>query len=217
MSKYKSLEELKKNHIDKVPLAKKFLNDNSNKSLTYKSLRAFFDEYETAKKNGKKEGGAKFSERVFSYWTMKNLKKNGSYPEVTIQHRHQIKLHSIKGEEAYVTKKFDFSFEGATNKKVFIEFKCNIDNIEKDLYKFFLLKGDKSIKNSVTAIVIFEGEDNWKNKRKKNNGELSGYAKLLQDSKAKELLDEYFYFPINNKRKATKGIKSYKNFLKTEI
>lgn len=85
------------------------------------------------------------------------------------------------------------------------------------MYKFFLLKGDKSIKNAVTAIVIFEGEDNWQDKRKQNNGELSGYAKLLKNAKAKEFLDKYFYFPIENEQRVEEEIKNYIRFLKTEI
>ena len=118
MNKYNHLDEMKENYIDNSEggrLAKRFLNDNGNKCLTANSFRAFFEEYEEAKK--KKEGGAKFSERVFSYWTMKNLTKNGSYPEVTVQCGRKIKLHDDKNDEVYVTKKFDFFFKSKKKKK----------------------------------------------------------------------------------------------------
>jgi hypothetical protein len=200
--KFENLKEMKDEYINQNALARIFLQDR--KILSINSLCAFFRKYEEKDKNGKKKGSASFSERVFSYWTMKIL--NGKPCETHYS--------TQNGQPLVHNKKFDFFFEGKGKKKVFIEFKCNVDNIEKDLYKFWLLKRDrdKADKNIITALVIWEGNDN--SKRKKID-EDSSYMKLLKDASVKKrnILNKYFYFPINNSKKLREGIKNYINFL----
>ena len=115
-------------YINRNELAKKFLKDHQ--LLSYDYLCAFAKMYEKRDVGGRKQGSAKFSERVFSYWTMKIIKEktcNTHYSPKNVQ----LLCSNMR---------FDFFFESERNKRVFIEFKCNIDNIEKDLYKFFLLQ-----------------------------------------------------------------------------
>lgn len=170
-----------------------FLNNQNYCSLSVDSLRAFAERYN----NLQRRGGAKFSERVFIYWTVKKLLQNNVSLNVKIHDKFNIPILPVE-ENIEVPKIIDFSFQCNNSSRVYIEFKCNIDMVEKDLYKFYLMKRNNHNPSIITSIFIWERVDHWKYA----NGNHGQYALLLNDAKVKGSLDEFFYFPVydrNNK------------------
>jgi len=185
-----NLQEYWQNYVSTNKHAKSFLTDKQNCYLLVASIEKFADIYESQKLD--KTAGAKFSERVFSYWTIKELLKNNVSLSVKIHDNIQISI----GDDS-ITKKIDFSFQKNCGSRVYyIEFKCNIDMIEKDLYKFYLMKCYNSNHNFVTSMFIWERSDS----RSYARGGLSQYALLLKDAKTNGFLDEYFFFPIYDRK-----------------
>ncbi|MFA5386762.1 MAG: hypothetical protein WC297_03815 [Candidatus Paceibacterota bacterium] len=197
---FKKLKEMKDKYEKENGPTKTFLKKYGE--LSEKSLLAFFDEHYKKDKSNNRIRSSSFSDRVFAWWTMQFLNDkvcNAPY--------------SPKDDNPLVSnKKFDFFFEGRGKKKVFIEFKKNIDNIEKDLFKFWLLNGAGTDKNIITALVVWEENDNSTYK----NGDRSSYINILKHAKKAEFLTEYFYLPKDNREKLIKGIKGYTTFL-TEL
>ena len=182
MPEYSSIEELWNKYVCDNRLAKNFLE--RHRCLSVASLREFAEKYEKNKRGS--EGGAKFSERVFSYWIAKELFEYDASSRVRIHDNREIRLH----DKTTVDKRIDFSFQRGSGPRVYIEFKCNIDMVEKDLFKFYLMKRNKC--EIVTSIFIWERCDKWEYAK----GGPSQYARLLEDTQAHGFLDEYFYFPI---------------------
>lgn len=184
MREYCNLTELWDDYASKNELAKSFLSNETHCCLSVPSLTKFAKIYEENKGRG---AGAKFSERVFSYWIAKELFEYNVPLKVRIDDEISIEL---SGEIGSIPKKIDFSFKRGSGPRVYIEFKCNIDMVEKDLYKFYLMKRDDD--EIVTSIFIWERSDNWEYAK----GGPSQYARLLEDAQASGFLDRYFYFPI---------------------
>jgi len=88
MREYSSLEALSDEYVCDNRLAKKFLE--KHRCLSVASLRKFAEKYE---KNKGSEGGAKFSERVFSYWIAKELFEYDVSSRVRIHDNREIRLH----------------------------------------------------------------------------------------------------------------------------
>jgi len=206
-----TIQEMQNEYINNNELANGFLNNHNNQALSYNSLRAFAGLYEERDQNGRRMGSAGFSERVFSYWTMRQLENNGNYTPVDIQYNHEIELRDDEDILGTVRKRFDFSFVGLDDRRIIIEFKCNIDNVEKDLYKFYLLKRENLNANRfVTALLVWEVENNWLDR----NGNLGQYARLIRDAKVSGFLDEYFYFAVeDDEQNIDQEIRGYAGFL----
>lgn len=190
MREYCNLTKLWDDYVSKNELARSFLSNETHCCLSVPSLTEFARVYEDNK--GRRGAGAAFSERVFSYWIAKELFEHNVPLKVRIDDKISIEL---SGEIGSIPKVIDFSFKRGSGPCVYIEFKCNIDMVEKDLFKFYLMKRKHS--EIVTSIFIWERSDHWEYAK----GGLSQYARLLKDAQANGFLDRHFYFPIYDRNK----------------
>ncbi|PKL48462.1 MAG: hypothetical protein CVV39_04350, partial [Planctomycetes bacterium HGW-Planctomycetes-1] len=160
--------------------SKKFLDNRVNRNLSQNSFKNFIKTYQKNKRSA-------FSERVFACWIMDEHMSGKNFKVLpTVQD-------DIKVLNGTVNKRIDFSYEGTKRQrkfKVLIEFKCNIDLIEKDLYKFYLIPRCVKKLQIIKCLFIWEWKDNWTDK----NGQPSSYAKLLEHAQRKGFLNQYFYF-----------------------
>jgi len=188
-----------------------FFKKKENRELTVNSLKAFGRNYEYWKKS--KESGAKFSERIFTYWIIQELKTRG-FKEARLRKRYDvpIRIPTGNGKTEEITKVIDFCFIDKDGKEIYIEYKCNIDLVEKDLYKFYLIKRYKEQKPT-TVLLIWEIRNNWNDKKK---NEPSQCANLLINAKAERILDEYFYLPISDKNKLREQVFDFKRFIESK-
>ena len=138
--------------------------------------------------------GAKFSERVFSYWLYKEVEEFS--PTIERQKKLEIKLplepSGVSENEVNIKKTPDLYLQ-YNNRKILVEFKTNIDMVEKDLYKFCLYKeyGDS---DKEVLFFIWEREDNRFYKRGKRPE--SQYHSMLRLAVDDSVIDEFVYFPI---------------------
>jgi hypothetical protein len=98
-----------------------------------------------------------------------------------------------------IKKWFDIVVE-VRGKTTLVEIKKNIDNVEKDLFKFILLKHSPKGHEYRKIMVIWEEEDRS-----------GSYAKILEFAKSKNWIDEWFYFCRG--RNFEKEKQKLKNFL----
>ena len=169
---------------------------NKHDVLTVKSFIKFSEWYWDENKFGPKGAGAKFSERVFASWVYNYLNRSKVLKEISMQHKMPLKVEGVE-------KQVDLYIKTSGGSSL-IEFKCNIDMVEKDLFKFSLSKS-----KSEKVIFIWEMPD----KMYSSKGEDSSYLKLLKYFK-KEYGIHYFYFPVHNRS----GSKSESNkYLSAEI
>ena len=169
--------------------------------LCIESLKAFKKKYYPEDKNNPKGKGkplgAKFSERVFSYWLYKEVEEFD--PTIESQKELVIKLPFIKPltqlgnpENEVKIKKTPDLYLQYNNRKILVEFKTNIDMVEKDLYKFWLYKRHGNPDKEI-LFFIWEGEDNRFYKR--GNRSESQYHSMLRLA-VRDTIDEFVYFPI---------------------
>ncbi|MCX5718219.1 MAG: hypothetical protein NTW44_07985 [Nitrospirae bacterium] len=110
----------------------------------------------------------------------------------------------INGAKNIIKKDADLFIKSNRN-EIIIEFKCNIDMIEKDLFKLMLAP-----RKYKKILFIWEKRDN--SKKAKSDKE-SSYITILKYAKEKKWIDEYFYFPLLGKN----GRKVAPSRLKKEI
>lgn len=202
---YKSSAELRENYVKKNCDADKFLI--THERICPMSLiefkREYYKEYrdETEGKKSRSSLGAKFSERVFAYWLFRELEDVGHQEGVSVHKK--VRVTAVTSEKIdYI---IDFSFQNK-HRNYYIEFKCNIDNIEKDLYKFSRIhdrwrEGELGSEEPIKVLFVWEREDN---SYKYRSGERRKDAVLLEDAKCTGILDDYFYFPCEKELMATK-------------
>lgn len=126
--------------------------------------------------------GAKFSERVFTYWIYKVV---GEMQTKVLETHYQCKLiipTVIKDIDLYIK---------TEQSETLIEFKCNIDMIEKDLFKLMHLNEPGKRK----CLFIWEKHDSSTNR----DGEDSSYMKLLKFFSSEKYGIDYFYFPLSRR------------------
>lgn len=191
-------------YIKKNSSAVKFLQKKSNQSFNVNSFKRFGEEYS-------KSGNAAFSEKVFVKWIWNELKENNKV-EITPQKTYPIE---IKGGTGRIEKNADLFIE--TNKiKMILEFKCNIDMIEKDIFKLMLAP-----KEYKKLLFIWEQYNNELNRF----GVDSSYTTILKCAKEQKWIDDYFYFPLWEKddetrvpdNKIKKEIERFKKYLKVNL
>lgn len=153
----------------------------NHKVLTVNSFFEFSKWYWDKSKFGPKGAGSKFSERVFASWVYNHLEGDKELEEISMQHKMPLIVPGVK-------KQVDLYLKTQRG-SLLIEFKCNIDMVEKDLFKFSLSKS-----KSEKVIFIWEMQDNMYSA----NGDDSSYLKLLKYFKKKYNI-YYFYFPVNNR------------------
>lgn len=152
-------------------------------TISAESFQAFNDWYWA--EEFPRGAGAKFSERVFTYWIYKAVKD--MQPKVFTHYQCKLIIPTvIKDVDLYIE---------TTRSKTLIEFKCNIDMIEKDLFKLMHLNEPKKRK----CLFIWEVYDNSKNR----HDEDSSYMKLLKFFSDDKYGIDYFYFPLLKKPEAT--------------
>jgi hypothetical protein len=162
----------------------KFLRNHPKFSAD--SARKFADKYYDSKSEGKL--GSKFSERIFVKWILNALE--GEIDRNNIKTHFPFSL-MLDGKEITDGKKADLYIKRGDT-EVLIEFKCNIDNIEKDLFKFVF--SDKKYKK---ILFIWEGWDKSENQ----NGEDSSYLKILKAFENPPYKIDYVYLPVYEKNK----------------
>lgn len=116
----------------------------------------------------------------------------------------QLALPGLKRQNI-IKKIFDFAILSDDNTLLIADVKTNIDLVEKDLYKLFLLSEAELIEYPVlnskpkdlkTLQSIWEGDGN--NRWSKDPRSLSHEAALIELAKIKGHLDEYLYVPFND-------------------
>ena len=95
-----------------------------------------------------------------------------------------------------VSKLFDLYLKKTNNSSALIEFKCNIDMIEKDLFKFIYCKTESN-----KVLFIWEVFDH----RKTASGNPSSYLKMLEYFERNKNI-KYFYFPLLRDKKDKQDI-----------
>ena len=123
--------------------------------------------------------GSKFSERVFTKWIYESVADLD--PRWTKQSKLDLLVQGVQ-------KQVDLQLV-LNGIEFLIEFKCNIDMIEKDIFKFIYLKDQTPQK----LIFIWEYIDNSQSVR---NGD-SSYLRIL-DYFEKNNGINYYYFPLRN-------------------
>ena len=173
--------------------------------FTASAFKKFEEWYWDESKFDGKGGGSKFSERVFSFWIYNFLNSNNTSFEIKPQSKFPLVIDGV-------TKQVDLHLL-TNNGSSLIEFKCNIDMIEKDIFKFIYsdLEANK-------IIFIWEVCDN----SKAANGEDSSYLKILKHFKSVSNIN-YFYFPLMDRKKEyyrsniviSKEIAEFKKYLQS--
>ena len=100
----------------------------NHKVLTVNSFFDFSKWYWDKSKFGPKGAGSKFSERVFASWVYNHLEGDKELEEISMQHKMPLIVPGVK-------KQVDLYLKTQRG-SLLIEFKCNIDMVEKDLFKF---------------------------------------------------------------------------------
>ena len=165
------LPNLKERHLTRFSNVKKLFSGGG----TY---------YRFVTKDGKqvKSGGGKYSERFFALFLAHILTDLGK--EFALRRRKKVRIHLEKDKS--VNKLFDFclSFDG---REILIEQKFNIDLVEKDIFKFYLLNRALGRRRPEAVIIIFSGICDV------GQEEMSGsYVTLLEFAKREGFLDEFF-------------------------
>ncbi len=183
MTEYRNISDLKNGYIAQNDDALKFVNDYP--LLTFESLLIFGKVYGCGKNRAGKLG-SKFSERVFSYWIFNEIKQFN--PIVKTQAKIFLPLNNRQ-----VRKDVDLSCEYCDTQYL-IEFKANLDMVEKDLFKFWLFQELGQHDNSIKLMYIWECGDG----RFDKNGEDNQYLSLLKYARDRKIIDEFFYFPMDS-------------------
>ncbi|KXB01481.1 hypothetical protein AKJ45_01725 [candidate division MSBL1 archaeon SCGC-AAA261F19] len=122
-----------------------------------------------------KRKGGKYSERFFKWlidgMTDQEIKRGKEFTKV-----------SINLGTGKIDKEFDLHVEDTQK---FIEVKKNIDMIERDLFKVFLLKNDSNHWNKEVFLVVWEEYDHIK--------PTSQYGTFLEHFESKEYIKGYSY------------------------
>ena len=161
-------------YIDNNEQAKLFLQ-----KFPILSAESFFEFGEEYYING--PAGSKFSERVFTQWIHNAVEKLS--PQLITQSKLELIVEGVK-------KEVDLQLILRGTDHFLIEFKCNIDMIEKDIFKFIFL----SNKTAKKSIFIWEYTDF---SQSRDNTD-SSYLKILNYFKINYNID-YFYFPLHKK------------------
>lgn len=170
-------EEESRNFLNEFPM------------FSAEAARAFCDTYYEGE-GTKGTKGSKYSERVFKNWISNALQNKISDEE-------KISKSGLKigGEVISDSKKPDMYIKrNSDGKRVLIEFKCNIDMVEKDLFKIYF-NSDNDCKY---ILFIWEHHDHSKSRR--NPNEYSSYLKILNSFKKHALSQginfDFIYMPI---------------------
>lgn len=168
------LNEWKRIFENKPDISSNFSEEKSFK----KFVRLYLEKYR------KNIGMSKVSEPYFRLF-ISELIKDLDHVKVEPKH-HRIELPNFKN----VKKSFDIAVE-INNVNFLIELKKNIDMIEKDIFKWILIKDEKKYKK---IQIIWEQEDRSLNKDRRPNQ----YMQFLDYAKDKGWIDDYFYFLPTN-------------------
>ena len=160
-----------KNYIKENEKADAFLKNGMD--LQPETFYKFLEQYEELEKSG----GSKFSERVFAGWLETLL------GEKAVLEPHK-KIESVIPN---VYKNYDF-LVSLGSLKIIIELKCNIDMIEKDIFKFVITPSSPSAE-IIKILLVWEKWDN----SKARNGDLSSYMKIANHAKEKGWINAFFY------------------------
>ncbi len=178
------------------------LEEFKDNCKNYKELASFpdFSDFETFKKffelyypKDKIKGRqlSAFSERFFMLFLADLFKK---WDKIKYQRKLTLEKLSENGDDTY---KFVDMAIIINSKEFLIDFKMNIDLVEKDLFKGYLIKRKKlegSKKKLKYFLIIFEKKDDSKNKNTRDSQSLQ----LLKHGKKEGLISDYFYFPCKN-------------------
>ena len=137
-----------------------------------------FDDFFRELKSGDKPRSSKVSEQRFRDFIQKLI---GTEGKVKRPKPVEINLDPFGNIE----KRFDIAVE-VRGKTTLIEVKKNIDNVEKDLFKFILLSQQeqkKRVHKYRKVVLIWEEEDRS-----------GSYAKILEFAISKKWIDRWFYF-----------------------
>ena len=187
MQEFQSIQMLLDSYVAEDKSASKFLASKANQKLSVASVRRFINEYWYA---NDKQRDKKFSERVLSCWVMNELIFRGFKNSVRTQEQISVPLKGISTSENCIIKEIDFS-TSVNQKKILFEFKCHIDLVEKDLYKYQLLQECLPKEKFYTFLIVWDWNDKWFDKE----GKVCQYGKLLEYSKAQGCLNEFLYLP----------------------
>lgn len=193
MPEFNAIDDLVRGYVSQNADACCFVKRHNY--LCLKSFKEFLEIYY----RNNKSLGAKFSERVFSYWLYNYFKdfeyfKNERFsPSIRVQEQVEIKM-ALERDCPIITKRFDVCLLANSKRVVLIEFKANIDMVEKDLYKFYLLNRFYEDKNIKKVFLIFENENNAFNRR----NQPGHYLSLLELAKEDKIIDEFIYLPGND-------------------
>lgn len=157
-------------YINANEAATAFLNTEANRTLSEEAFVAFAEEYQQP------DRGAKFSERVFTYWICREFESNGIGIKYCPQLRRKTNIESVEKIYDLVIKAGDL--------EIMFEFKCNIDMVEKDIFKYMITS---TIKNKTLKVLFV-----WERIGHAN----IGYTEILNYALAQNWIDKYFYFPI---------------------
>ena len=204
MRQFHTIDDFRKRYVADNKIANQFVTDNNQISVL--SLKAFKDKYYSKKPSL----GSSFSERVFSYWLYKEVEQ---FTPLVIRTQEILLITLPLGTEVQVKKSVDLSLE-YNNGKTFIEFKTNIDMIEKDLYKFYLHHRFSKDEQSKKLLFVWESTDS----RFYKSGSDSQYFSLLNLALQDRVIDEFIYLPIDpddplNEDFLVKELGKLKNFL----
>jgi hypothetical protein len=177
--------KMKKNEIEKE--VNKFLQIYPE--FSEEAAQAFMKKYYLKGLGGSL--GSKFSERVFRSWILKALEEKVYEPVKRKSFKFSLILDGKvitdnKKPDMYIKRKED-------NKEILVEFKCDIDNIEKDLFKLYF--SDEKFKK-----ILFVWE-NWDNGESTKGGKGS-YLKILEAFQGQHNID-FVYMPIFKDKKMT--------------
>jgi hypothetical protein len=149
------------------------------------SFFKFEEEYYKKMNEKDKSAGSKFSERVFTQWIY-NVVKDLS-PTLIPQAKLELASEGVQ-------KQIDLHLMLRNKDHFLIEFKCNIDMIEKDIFKFIYLKQT----NAKKLMFIWESVDSSRSR----HNDFCSYIKILDFFKKNNGI-EYFYFPLWQKNGKT--------------
>jgi hypothetical protein len=131
--------------------------------------------------------GAKTSERFFQIFLCHILESLNCQPTITRHHPLNIMLDAEREIEKRCRIDLRIDMNATT---IFIELKKNIDLIEKDLFKWFLITKEPSVQRHHKLQIIWEREDRSRDKR---SGKPNQYQQLLKYAVLNGWIDDYFY------------------------